>query len=549
MTAPFLVDRRGSIAVFTALGFTALLAVAAIGVDYGSMIVARRKAQGAVDLAATLAAADPGRADAVARKSLADNGYAAESTITVQAGLYAGDAKLPVEARFVSAPASPSAVRVDLLTQTPTFFAPALGFKRDVQIGVSGTAASARFASISIGSGLLRLDAGIVNGIFGALLGKPVALSAMDYDALASLRIDSFGILDALQSSLDLKVANYTDVITANATLGQVLSALQTTANATTGGGPAAMALAQLAAAARTATGSVPIGQIIDLGDAASLAPGSGTQGPSVGLMDILSEAIQVANGNRQVSVDLGASVPGLLRTQLTLGIGERRQSSGYVQPGSPKASVTTAQTRLLVEASLTLPLNLGSLTLPLYVQVATARASLRSVTCPWTDRARRQVVVDAQTGVADLAVADIPKVLVDPGARAPDLSQPATLLRVTPLLTVSGGGRVTVGSPAAQALTFSDDDISRHTIRSVSASGLTQSLTAGLIGDLDLQVNGQSLLGAVLIKSTVATALAAVTPALDKVLDNTLRILGIRLGYADLSVDGTRCDQAVLVQ
>ncbi|KQO74585.1 TadG family pilus assembly protein [Methylobacterium sp. Leaf88] len=549
MIGRFAPDARGAVAVFTALAFTTLLAATAVGVDYGSMVVARRKAQGAVDLAATLAASDPQRADLLARQSLADNGFGAAAVITVQPGVYVGDSKVPVADRFVANAASPSAVRVDLRTQTPTFFAPALGFKRDVQIDVRGTAASARFASFSIGSGLLRLDAGVLNGVLGALLGKPLNLSVGDYEALAAAQVDGFRVLDTLQPGLNLKVDNYNDVVTANATLGQVLSALQSVAATTAGNAAAAAALGQLNNVVRGAGGSVRLGRIIDLGDAANLAPSTGVKGPSIGLMDTLSAAILVANGDRQVSADLGASIPGLLRTQVTLGIGEKRQSSGYVQPGSSKATVQTAQTRLLIEASLALPLNLGLLQLPLYVQVAKAQGRLRSVTCPWSDRQSRQVVLEAQTGVADLAVADIPKALLDPNARVPDLNQPATLLRVAPALTVTGQSRVTVGNAYTQLVTFSDDDITRHTVRTVSSGGSFQSLTGRLINDLDLQVNGLGVLAPGVIKSTVATGLAAVTPALDKVLDNTLRVLGIRLGYADLTVEGTRCDQAVLVQ
>ncbi|KQU34290.1 hypothetical protein ASG63_12625 [Methylobacterium sp. Leaf94] len=549
MIGRFAPDARGAVAVFTALAFTTLLAATAVGVDYGSMVVARRKAQGAVDLAATLAASDPQRADLLARQSLADNGFGAAAVITVQPGVYVGDSKVPVADRFVANAASPSAVRVDLRTQTPTFFAPALGFKRDVQIDVRGTAASARFASFSIGSGLLRLDAGVLNGVLGALLGKPLNLSVGDYEALAAAQVDGFRVLDTLQPGLNLKVDNYNDVVAANATLGQVLSALQSVAATTAGNAAATAALGQLNNVVRGAGGSVRLGRIIDLGDAANLAPSTGVKGPSIGLMDTLSAAILVANGDRQVSADLGASIPGLLRTQVTLGIGEKRQSSGYVQPGSSKATVQTAQTRLLIEASLALPLNLGLLQLPLYVQVAKAQGRLRSVTCPWSDRQSRQVVLEAQTGVADLAVADIPKALLDPNARVPDLNQPATLLRVAPALTVTGQSRVTVGNAYTQLVTFSDDDITRHTVRTVSSGGSFQSLTGRLINDLDLQVNGLGVLAPGVIKSTVATGLAAVTPALDKVLDNTLRVLGIRLGYADLTVEGTRCDQAVLVQ
>lgn len=542
-------DRRGSVAVFTALGFTALLAVAAVGVDLGMAVVERRRAQGAVDIAATLAAANPALAEAVARRSLADNGYGAKAIITVQSGAYAGDSKVPVGSRFVAGSVPASAVRVALQTSTPTFFAPAIGMARDITIGVKGTAASAQFAWFTIGSGLAGLDAGIANAILGALLGKPVSLTVMDYTALVSTRVDAFRILDALVSTLNLQVGNYNDVVAATVTVGQIAAALQDAANGVAGGGGAASAAGRIAATLRGSGAPIRLGDVIDLGDAAALAPGAGAKGSMISVMDALMNAVSIANGQRQVSVDLGASVPGLMRTQITLGIGERRQSSGYVQPGSANATVKTAQTRLLIEATLSLPLGLGTVTLPVYAQVAMSRATLRSVTCPWSSPARRQVVLDAQPGLAELAIADIPKTSIDPTAQAPDLTQPVALLRVAPALTVTGRARATLASPYTQSLTFGDDDITRHTIRTVSSAGLTQSLVVSLVQSLDLKVNGLGILAPGLVTATLGTALGLAAPAIDAVLDNTLRTIGIRLGTADLSVDGTRCDQAVLVQ
>ncbi|WP_204351250.1 hypothetical protein, partial [Serratia marcescens] len=67
-----------------------------------------------------------------------------------------------------------------------------------------------------------------------------------------------------------------------------------------------------------------------------------------------------------------------------------------------------TAQTRLLIEAGLAAPLGLADLNLSLYAEAASAQASLRSVTCPWTSPSQRQVSVDAQTGVLTLALADV---------------------------------------------------------------------------------------------------------------------------------------------
>lgn len=546
---PWGTDRTGSVAVFTALGFTVVLGAAAIGVDFGSMVVAKRRAQGAVDIAATLAAANLAQADAIARRSLADNGYGAESVISVQAGAYNGDAKVPVGTRFVPGSAPASAVRVTLQTATPTFFAPAIGLGRTVSIGAQGLAATAQFASFTIGSGLVSLDAGLANALLSALLGKPIILSVMDYNALATTRVDAYRVLDALAPQLNLQIGNYNDVAAATATVGQIAAALQVAANGTVNASGAASALGGIVSALRGSGAPVRVGSVIDLGDAATLSPGLGAKGPSTNILDALTDAVALSNGQKQVSVDLGAAIPGLMRTQITLGIGERQQSSGYVAPGSPNATVKTAQTRVLIEATLSLPLGLGSVTLPIYAQAANSRATLRSVTCPWSASVKRQVVLDAQPGLAELAIADIPKALVDPNAQSPDLTQPATLLRVPPALTVTGRARITLASPYMQSVTFNDDDITRHTIRTVSSSGLTQAMVVSLIQSLNLSANGLGLLAPGLVTATLGTALSTAAPALDTVLDNTLRMVGIRLGTADLSIDGVRCDQAVLVQ
>ncbi|KQT77888.1 TadG family pilus assembly protein [Methylobacterium sp. Leaf466] len=540
-------DRHGAVAVLTALGLTVLMAAAAVGIDLGSMVLARRKAQGAVDLAATLAAANPAKADALARRSLADNGYAS-ALITVQPGSYSADAKVSLDARFSADSALASAVRVAMTTSTPTFFAPALGLNREVDITVRGTAASAQFAAFTVGSGLASLNPGVANAILTAMLGKPVSLSVMDYNAILSTRVDAFRFLDALAPSLALQAGSYQDIVRSTATIEQVVLALKATADGTANGAVAASALRQIASGLRSGM-PIRVDQIVDLGDAGTLNPGAGSRGPTIDLMNTLSDAVVIANGQRQVSVNIGASIPGVTGTKLTLAIGERRQSSGYVRPGSAAATVTTAQVRLLIEADITLPLNLGSLTLPIYVQAAQAKATLRSTTCPWSDQGQRQVVLDAQPGLADLAVATIPKASIDPTAATPSFSQPATLLRVAPSLVVSGRSSLSIGSTYAQSVTFGEDDIARHTVKTVSSNGLTQSAVTSLIQNLDLSVSGIGILTPGLLTGTVATVLGTVAPALDGVLNSTLRTLGLRLGNADVTVDGTRCDQAVLVQ
>lgn len=542
-------DQKGSVAILTALGFTVILGAAALGIDYGSATLAQRRAQGAVDIAATLAAANPTLADAVARASLADNGYAAGAVIRVQPGSYSGDASIPLAARFTADNAAPNAVRVILQTATPTYFAPALGLGRNTAIKVQSTAATAQFAAFTIGSGLVSLDAGIANAVLGGLLGQSLNLSVLDYNALIGARLDANRVLDALAPMLGLEVGNYTQIVAATATAGQITAALQVASGAIAGSARVTSALGQIVSAARANGTTFPVGSVIDLGDSAALTPAPGTTGPLIDVMEALTDSITLANGRQQVSVDLGASIPGLLRTQITLSIGERQQSSGYVRPGSAQATVRTGQVRLLIEASLSLPLGLANATLPIYVQAAMSQASLRSLTCPWSAQGRRQVTLEAQPGVADVAIADVSKSQINASSAAPDLTRPATLLRVTPLLGVSGKARATMAAPYAQSVSFSDDDIAQNRVRTVSATGVTSTLVSSLVSGLALEVNGIGLIAPGLLTATLGSALNLVAPALDTVLDNTLRTLGIRLGRADLTVNGLRCNQAVLVQ
>ena len=93
----------------------------------------------------------------------------------------------------------------------------------------------------------------------------------------------------------------------------------------------------------------------------------------------------------------------------------------------------------------------------------------------------------------------------------------------------------------------FSDADIANHTVRTVASGNLTQSLTGSLLRNLVLNIDGLGV--PPLLQSALTTTLGTVTPGIDLVLDTVLRSLGLRLGYADLDVDGTLCNQAVLVQ
>jgi uncharacterized membrane protein len=91
-------------------------------------------------------------------------------------------------------------------------------------------------------------------------------------------------------------------------------------------------------------------------------------------------------------------------------------------------------------------------------------------------------------------------------------------------------------------------------TAKTATTSDYTESLTSSLIDDLSLSVEPLGLpidIGSLLgvVKPPVKLSLAAVTPALDKLLYNLLSLLGVSLGQADVRVTGATCGRSVLVQ
>ena len=539
-------DQRGSVTVITALSFTGLLGAAAIGLDLSVLYNAQRRAQGAADLAALNAASDPATAEAAARRALADNGFSDAARIEIRTGSYVRSAALPEASRFTTAAASPNAVRVNLSAPVRLTFGRFVGLPAALDVAVTSTAANTRFAAFSLGSGVAALDPGIANAVLGGMLGTRLSLTLLDFNALLSARVDAFRFLDALATDLGLQAASYTDIIAASATPGQILGALAVSA-ASTSSATAGSVLGRLGQAVPRGASRIPLRGIIDLGDAENLSPERGSAGPAIRLFDVVSAAAALANGDRQVSIDLAGSVPGLVATRLTLAVGERRQSSGWVAPGSARATLRTGQVRLLIETQIRAPLNLGTIALPLYVEAGSAQATLRAVGCSGLSGGRR-VDLDVQPSLVRLTLGDVAAADINARTPPPNAAQPADLLRLPLLsLAIRGRAQTNVGSAYAQRVSFTEDDIVRHSDRSVWSAGLLSSATGSLLGTLELDINGGSLLPT--LRPLLIATLAAATPALDGILDSTLRTLGLQLGTATVAAEDARCEQAVLVQ
>lgn len=545
----------------TALVAPVGLILAAVAVDSASLYYERREAQALTDLAAITAAAHIDKAGEAVAATLKDNGVGRFSltgpnglvitsatgasdpvSITVTSGRYESIAATAVRSRF-SANAQPfNAVKVTLSKTGTRYFAQSL--IAPPVIGTTAIAGSSAEASFSIGSRLLKLDGGILNQILGGLTGTQLSLTAMDYEALAKADVSAFGFMDAMATDLHLTAATYTDVLNSQATVSQIASVLAKTGGIDTAAATAAKAMARDSAAAKT---KVDIDRLIDLGSAAGLPIGHSPAGleAKVSALDILGAAATLSNGTKQVKVDLGANIPGLLSATVDLAIGEPPQQSPWFTIGETGAVVRTAQTRLKLVVQLLGPGGLigASVRLPLYVELAYAEGKLTGIDCTGGQR----VSIAAQPGVAELRIAEV-GTMTD-FSRSP-AADPAKIVQA-PLLTVTGSADVKVTNNAPTTLVFTGTDIQKRVIKTASTRDITQSLTKSLLNSLNLDVQilglGLGLPGP--IKQTVSGLLSAATPAVDTLLDSLLLTLGVRVGQADIRVTGISCARAVLVQ
>lgn len=520
----------------------------AFAVDLGSLYVGSRRLQGIADAAALSAAGNLGNARAAADAAVAANGWPAPYSLTVTPGAYRPDPSIAVPERFTADATDPDAARVTIETEAPLFFGAALLGHRSVRIRRTATAARANLASFSIGSRLLALEGGIGNALLGALTGSNVSLSVMDYDALLGADVDLFAFSKALQTQLDLQAVSFDTVLATRMSTGTALQALAAALEA--GGSASAASAVRKLLASAPGTGSLQLDSLIDLGPAGAqdhVIPGQSVQ---VNAFDMLRSMLQLANGARQIQLDLGATVPGLTGVMAKISVGDRMADSPWVtvtRTGQPV--ISTAQTRLYLEANV-LPagnlLGIASVRVPLYVELAEARANLAAIDCG-SGRQPRGVTLAVRPSIGHASIADIFPADIG-NHRSPLVEGPARLVSL-PLLSVSGQARVDLTGQDAQSVSFDATEIAAHTVKTVSSESLVQGLALSLINQLNLTVSVGGLgLGTQAVGSLVGTTLSAAAPTLDGVVNALTGLLGIHLGQADVRVNGVRCGVPALV-
>jgi uncharacterized membrane protein len=545
-------SERGTVAVISALVMVVMIGFAAIAVDVGSIHYDKRRLQGAADLAAIAAVSNTANATEAARSTFSDNGRWTLSSLTVDLGNYDPDPAKAIDQRFAVNRQPINAARVQAGTPSPIYFA-RIFRSTDVQIGATAIATRPAEAAFSIGSRLLSLQGGVINAILGQMLGSEVSLQVMDYRALADADINLLNFLDQLAVDANVTAGTYQQVLDADVTAGKVLSAMAKTARADNKI-DAANALQDLA---RAVSGSTPIdlSRMLNLGNAAGAEIGTSTQyglAAAVNAMQMVDALALVSNDDHQVDVDLGATIPGLIKTTLSLVIGEPPQGTSWITVGEKGAFVRTAQTRLKLVAQIGGSGLLAgtTITLPIFIDVAYAEGDLSKITCGITPD-DNQVTIATRPGILNAWIGDVTNFTA---VHDTPVVNRAILVNALAIAKISGSAHAEVGNMDAQDLVFNASDITNHRYKTAVTHDYSQSLVTSLVNNLDLKVDVLSLpdlLGIVKgqLIALVRTLILPVTPTLDNIVYTTLTTLGIKLGEADVTVHGVRCKNAVVVQ
>lgn len=543
-------DRRGASAIIIAVAMPVVLGFGAMAVDVGSIYLTTRHLQGVADMAAMSAANDLDHAAAAAQATADANAMDAPVTTDVQTGVYSADGSIPAASRFTPGSASPTAAKVTAHGKAVLFFGAALVGKQSFDITRTATAARAQLASFSIGSRLASINGGIENALLSGLTGSSVNLSVMDYNALVSANVDLLDYVAALRTRLSLQGASYNQVLATKVSTGVAMQALADVLNAA--GNLQAAAAVNVLANAQPGSSKTDLSLLANLGPygAQDHVSGGSSAKVAVTAMDLADAVIGIANGGRQVQLNLAATIPGLTSTTAYLAIGQRASGSPWIAiDNAGSVIVRTAQARLYLDtqvgAGALLP-SLGALSVhvPAYVELASAQAKLSSLSC-----ASGTAALSVSPSVGRIAIGQVNTSTLNDFTSTETIA-PATLLDLG-LVKATATSVVDLGGGQWQTVNFSAGEVSDRTVKSVATQNLLQATVTSLVSNL--LINVQLLgLGVAVGQGPVTQALGQVLGAaagpLDSTIDGLEALLGVRLGEADVRINGLRCNGAALV-
>ena len=505
---------------------------------------------------------------------------------SVTFGHYQRDISVPIEDRLtdreLTAP-DVNAATVRLQEAAPLYFARTFLQQETTQLGATATAARFDLASFSLGSRLLSLDSGLLNALLSEATGSMIALSVLDYEALANADVDLLTFSDALATRADLTALTYEELLSSDIELLDIAGALLDT-------GAVQGSTAVLDAILASLTGAtVDAERLIAIaGDDVGIQLDDVLPTVTVSALDVLMSAVDVVTANHFIETQLDLGIPDLTSTNLQLIVGERPAWITFAEKG---ATAHTAQARLKLDltfdtgilSGIAPSLNILSVELPLYLEVAGATATLTGLDCGAGD-AEPLVTFDTGTDpltgvtgthVAELFLGNFPAPTFEDNTTPLDQNDltDAKLLGLNVVVTnllglpINLGTDVMVKSHASVGVSESSQTTfirtEEGTTKNYGSGGLLNSTVSTLVANADIRLAPKAgvvnlLLGTVVavldsVLSIVTTLLAPILAALltpvDTLLDGVLDMLGIGVGEADLTLHKAHCGRIVLVR
>ncbi|WP_293368478.1 pilus assembly protein TadG-related protein [Nevskia sp.] len=373
-------QQRGAVGVFMIISLLLLVPILALAINIGQLYYAQRDLEKQATLAALSAVqvasgcANDGTPGLLAEvtaevtriiviNSNGDPATAAATVVTgingfpgVEIGRIVSTSGLRVFSSLPENDPRITAVRVNLTRPQPTpFLIPFNAIFGGGLLYASATAQQAAQGFFNVGSGLLSVDGGLVNGLLGALLCAPG-------DAACQASIASLNVLDSRQGLIDTQVSlgelalalgvtveDLSDPLTLAAltpVLPDVLGGLATSLG--DGASDSVVALLQGLANAASNPNSVPIGQLL------GAINGIGGDTPVVNLFDLLIALGQASvadpDGITPLPLDLDLDVPGVASVNTFLTVLEPPRL-GMGRAGEAEARTSQIRLQVRVEA------------------------------------------------------------------------------------------------------------------------------------------------------------------------------------------------------
>ncbi|MFP7570269.1 pilus assembly protein TadG-related protein [Marivita sp. S2033] len=582
----FRADDDGAVAVIVSLLLVVLLGFTALGVDVAALYRERAQLQSRSDLTAVSAMAVPPVATERARFVLSRNNLDASALENLQTGRFLRNPAIPPSERFsallVDDPGV-NAVRVVLQDDAALHFARVFSEKTHVSLSRSALASRTGGASFSLDSHIAQIDGAALNNVLTDTFGVSAAIGIGDLNILANTSVNLGDVLDILADEIGGVGDNPAEILNATVSAGELIQSLQ---SALPEGVAATLTGLQSAAGSASFDVSSLIGGIdTDLG----LTATDFLAGVEISALDVIKALVSAQTAGGALELDASISAPNLLSLRTSVTAGEPAARSGWIGLGEEGAELHRAAVRLQTELAIApnllghlgIGLDVASVNLPIYTEIAGSTATLESITCDASDPENPAASFSTSatplhpangTSVAALYLGSLPDhagpvdpselqfadlltldIVVATGLLLPDIRIPGVIIQVR--------SRVTVGSSQTETIRFTHEDVQiGRTTKTFGSGEVLTSAVNGLFSkdNTELRVKpGQGGLVSGLAAPIVAGVLRTLPDLLvsrlaapvDSVLDATLQTIGLNLGVGELTLTGHHCEPIRLVR